>query len=51
MSKTLAKSAAKPKPPRKATGDLAPDRIAAILKALDEAYPEVRCALNHTSPW
>jgi endonuclease-3 len=38
-------------PPRKATGDLAPDRIAAILKALDEAYPNVECALVHTSPW
>ncbi len=32
-------------------GDLAPDRIAAILKALDEAYPEVECALTHNSPW
>jgi endonuclease III len=32
-------------------GDLAPDRIAAILKALDEAYPEVECALTHRSPW
>jgi len=32
-------------------GDLAPDRIAAILKALDEAYPEVNCALTHRSPW
>jgi endonuclease-3 len=32
-------------------GDLAPDRIAAILKALDEAYPDVECALHHTSPW
>lgn len=31
--------------------DLAPDRIAAILKALDEAYPEVECALTHRSPW
>jgi endonuclease-3 len=37
--------------PRKATGDLAPGRIAAILKALDEAYPNVECALHHTSPW
>ena len=35
-------------PPR---GDLAPDRIAAILKALDEAYPNVECALTHRSPW
>jgi len=32
-------------------GDLAPDRIAAILKALDEAYPEAICALTHRSPW
>jgi endonuclease-3 len=30
---------------------LSPDRIAAILKALDEAYPEVKCALTHRSPW
>jgi endonuclease-3 len=32
-------------------GDLAPDRIAATLKALDEAYPEAVCALTHRSPW
>jgi endonuclease-3 len=32
-------------------GDLAPDRIAAILKALDEAYPNVECALIHRTPW
>jgi endonuclease-3 len=51
MPKTPTKPAATPKPTRKATGDLAPDRIAAILKALDEAYPEVECALNHNSPW
>ena len=31
--------------------DLAPDRIAAILKALDEAYPKAECALTHNSPW
>jgi endonuclease-3 len=31
--------------------DLAPERIAAILKGLDEAYPDVECALHHTSPW
>jgi len=35
-------------PPR---GDLAPERIAAILRALDEAYPDVKCALDHRSPW
>jgi endonuclease-3 len=38
-------------PVRKKNRDLAPDRIAAILKALDEAYPEVECALTHRSPW
>jgi endonuclease-3 len=32
-------------------GALAPDRIAAILKALDEAYPNVECALIHRTPW
>jgi endonuclease-3 len=31
--------------------DLAPSRIAAILKALDEAYPHAECALTHRSPW
>ncbi len=38
-------------PKNRATrGPLAPDRIAAILKGLDEAYPGVRCALTYTSP-
>ncbi len=32
-------------------GDLAPERIAEILKRLDEAYPNAVCALNHGSPW
>lgn len=32
-------------------GPLAPERVAAILKALDEAYPDAECALNHRSPW
>jgi endonuclease-3 len=30
---------------------LAPDRVAAILAALDEAYPRAVCALTHNSPW
>src|SRR5579863_316311 len=34
-----------------ARGDLSPERIAAILKALDEAYPDAVCALTHRSPW
>jgi endonuclease-3 len=32
-------------------GPLAPARVAAILKALDEAYPNADCALVHRSPW
>jgi len=39
------------KPSRVPRGPLAPDRIAAILKALDEAYPNAECALIHRSPW
>jgi endonuclease-3 len=45
----LKTKARKPNPAQR--GDLAPDRIAAILKGLDEAYPDVKCALNHCSPW
>jgi endonuclease-3 len=32
-------------------GDLAPERVAAILRALDEAYPDAVCALNRKTPW
>jgi endonuclease III len=32
-------------------GALAPERVAAILKALDEAYPDAECALHHRTPW
>src|SRR5579863_2258221 len=42
---------AAPKPRRAAASDLAPERIAAILKALDETYPNAECALDHKSPW
>jgi endonuclease III len=47
------KSATKKKTPEKkpARGPLAPERVNAILKALDEAYPEAVCALNHRTPW
>ena len=34
-----------------ARGALAPERVVAILKALDEAYPKAECALNHRTPW
>jgi endonuclease-3 len=32
-------------------GPLAPERVHAILAALDEAYPNAVCALNHRTPW
>jgi len=35
----------------RARGLLAPQRVAAILKALDEAYPDAECALHHRTPW
>jgi endonuclease-3 len=34
-----------------ARGALALERIAAIMKGLDEAYPNAECALTHRSPW
>jgi endonuclease-3 len=41
-----------PKPKTRSPRDnLAPNRIAAILRGLDEAYPNVECALTHSSPW
>lgn len=51
--KSPAKSAAaRPAAPaRAAKGALAPERVAGILKALDEAYPNAVCALNHRTPW
>ena len=48
--KTLAKKSAVAKAPG-AKGDLAPERVAEILKRLDEAYPDAVCALHHKSPW
>ena len=36
---------------RTANRALAPERIAAILEGLDEAYPDAECALTHRSPW
>jgi endonuclease III len=51
---TAKNSALKKLPTAKAQsqrGPLAPVRVAAILKALDEAYPDAVCALTHRSPW
>jgi endonuclease-3 len=44
-------SAKRPANAKAASGYLAPERITAILKGLDEAYPNAECALHHRSPW
>jgi endonuclease III len=51
--KLAKKSAAKRRTPAKQSphGPLAPGRVVAILKALDEAYPDAVCALHHRTPW
>ena len=36
---------------RSAYNPLAPERVAEILKRLDQLYPDVTCALTHTSAW
>jgi endonuclease-3 len=37
--------------PGKTAKPLAPERVAAILDALEKAYPKAVCALNHKSAW
>jgi endonuclease-3 len=36
---------------KSAYNPLAPERVAEILKRLDQLYPEVTCALTHSSAW
>lgn len=43
--------AASIKKSKKAYNPLDPERISEILKRLDELYPDVTCALTHTSAW
>src|SRR5579863_7571567 len=38
-------------PKKNAYDPVAPDRIAEILKLLDQLYPDVTCALTHESAW
>src|SRR6202522_1184831 len=46
------KTPAAPKPKKLTAYDpLAPQRVAEILKRLDQLYPDVTCALTHTSAW
>ena len=39
------------KSPRPKTKAARQERVNAILQGLDELYPDVTCALHHTSPW
>jgi endonuclease-3 len=50
------KAAAQPKPGARSSGlkgynPVAPERVAEILKRLNELYPDVKCALTHASAW
>jgi endonuclease-3 len=53
LQKTVTKKPVtkQPKAKQPSRGALAAERLAAILKALDEAYPNAVCALDHRSPW
>jgi endonuclease-3 len=44
-------SAGKKEKRAKATDDLAPERVAEILRRLGAAYPNVECALHHHNAW
>lgn len=50
LSGTAAKSVSKPAK-NKGYNPIAPERVAEILKRLNDLYPEVTCALTHTSAW
>ncbi len=47
--KKAVKKAVKARKPRR--DPLAPERIAAILERLAEAYPSAECALHHRNAW
>jgi endonuclease-3 len=49
LKKVAAAKAVKAKKPRR--DPLAPERIAAILERLAEAYPSAECALHHRNAW
>lgn len=50
-SSTAAKTAAKGAKPGKGYNPIAPERVAEILKRLNDLYPAVNCALTHASAW
>ena len=49
--KTVAKPASYAARKVKGYNPITPDRIAEILKRLDQLYPDVTCALTHSSAW
>jgi len=49
QTKAVSKSAKKGRP--SGGNDLAPERIAELLRRLEAAYPSVECALNHRNAW
>jgi endonuclease-3 len=51
VNATLTKPAVKTKPKAVAKNDLAPERIAEILRRLEAAYPDAECALQHRNAW
>jgi len=55
IAKTIQKKAKAPRPAAAKTSSareaLAKERVDAILKGLDEAYPNAVCALDHRTPW
>jgi len=46
-----ARKKATPAPKMKGYNPIAPERVAEILKRLNDLYPEVTCALTHASAW
>jgi len=50
-SAARAKSSDKSGKPPKGYNPVAPERVAEILKRLNDLYPEVTCALTHASAW
>ena len=46
-----AKSGLKPAKPTKGYNPITPERVAEILKRLNDLYPDVTCALTHASAW
>ena len=51
LSRSKTKPGANPAKGTKGYNPIAPERVAEILKRLNELYPDVTCALTHASAW